>query len=131
MPSKPPERRAIGYTSPERRLEVGWRRKRRELRSLVAPCPSLYAFLPSTRSLRTPHLPCFSACFLLSAYFLAAACYKRMRLTTSFYGITCTPILITILLYMVPFAIYSGDAVKWMVQAVVVGHVTGGAKLVL
>ena len=27
-----------------------------------------------------------SVCFLLSAYFLAAACYKRMCLTTSFYG---------------------------------------------
>ena len=25
---------------------------------------------------------------MLSAYFLAAACYKRMRLTTSFYGIS-------------------------------------------
>ena len=27
MPSKPPERRAIGYMIPERRLEVGWRRE--------------------------------------------------------------------------------------------------------
>ena len=54
MPSRPPERRAIGYMSPERRLEVYWRRKRQELRSMVASWPSLYAFLPSTRSLRTP-----------------------------------------------------------------------------
>ena len=50
MPSKPAEQRAIGYMSPERRLEVGWRRKRRELRSLVASWPPLQAFLPSTRS---------------------------------------------------------------------------------
>ena len=57
MPSRPPEPRAIGYMSPERRIEVYWRRKRRELRSLVASWPS---FLPLTRSLRTPHLPCFS-----------------------------------------------------------------------
>ena len=29
-----------------------------------------------------------STCPLLSAYFLAVSCYKRMRLTTSAYGIS-------------------------------------------
>ena len=46
MPSKPPERRAIGYMSPERRLEVDWRKKRRELRSLVVSWPLLSPIYP-------------------------------------------------------------------------------------
>ena len=46
MPSKPAGQRAIGYMSLERRLEVGLRRKFRELRSLVASQPPLQAFLP-------------------------------------------------------------------------------------
>ena len=47
------------------------------------------------------------------------------------YMYTNTNYNILLYMYMAPFAIYSGDAVKWVVQAVVVGHVTGGAELVL
>ena len=30
-----------------------------------------------------------------------------------------------------PFAVYGGDAVKWVLEAVIVSHITTGAELVL
>ena len=92
MSSKPPERGAIGYMIPERRIEVGWRRETSRITlsdhflATVVGLSTLGTFFYACPTYRVLAPLIKRMLLLLSAYFIVAACYKRMHLTTSFYG---------------------------------------------